>query len=401
MNYNDNNKNTQINLSQNSNATPKQEWRCPVSVLLALLSIAIVATMLCTFNIASKWIRAQDSVIIEEQQQTIDELLQVLQEQGDFEKLQVLANLLQRYSYYSNEFDQEEMLDEVMRAYAQATGDKYAAYYTEEEYAEIRSDNAGEGFGIGVNVVQESFTVNGKDYLTFYVAKVFKDSPAAGSGLRIGDRVYAIEVDGEYKSIEQLGGYTNALSVIRGELGTTAKLRVFREDGSGGYTSVEFSILRGTYTTESVSYRVSETDASVGIVHISEFDLQTPLQFKQAVLALQAQNVEHFIFDVRNNPGGDLQSIKAVLSYLLNDGDLILSAIDNNGNRVLSVYAEAETYTGSAEGCSVLPEEVGMFAGLDIVVLCNGNTASAAEVFTASLRDHKNAPIIGETTYGK
>ena len=401
MNYNDNNNNTQTNLLQNSNSPQKQEWRCPVSVLLALLSVAIVATMLFTFNIASKWIRAQDSVIIEEQQQTIDDLKEAMESQGDFGKLQVLASLLQHYSYYSNNFDQEQMLDEVMRAYTQATGDKYAAYYTEEEYAKLQSDNAGEGSGIGVSVVQESFTVNGQAYMTFHITGVFKDSPANSSGLRIGDRVYAIEVDGEYKSIEQLGGYTNALSVIRGELGTTAKLRVFREDGSGGYTSVEFSILRGAYTTESVSYRVSKSDASVGIVHISEFDLQTPLQFKQAILALQAENVEHFIFDVRNNPGGDLQSIKAVLSYLLNDGDLILSAIDSYGNTVASVYSEAATYTGETAGCNVLPEEVGMFADLDVVVLCNENTASAAEVFTASLRDHKNVTIVGQTTFGK
>ena len=401
MNYNDNNNNTQTNLLQNSNSPQKQEWRCPVSVLLALLSVAIVATMLFTFNIASKWIRAQDSVIIEEQQQTIDDLKEAMESQGDFGKLQVLASLLQHYSYYSNNFDQEQMLDEVMRAYTQATGDKYAAYYTEEEYAKLQSDNAGEGSGIGVSVVQESFTVNGQAYMTFHITGVFKDSPANSSGLRIGDRVYAIEVDGEYKSIEQLGGYTNALSVIRGELGTTAKLRVFREDGSGGYTSVEFSILRGAYTTESVSYRVSKSDASVGIVHVSEFDLQTPLQFKQAIFALQAQNVEHFIFDVRNNPGGDLQSIKAVLSYLLNDGDLILSAIDSYGNTVASVYSEAATYTGEAAGCNVLPEEVGMFADLDVVVLCNENTASAAEVFTASLRDHKNVTIVGQTTFGK
>ena len=401
MNYNDNNNNTQTNLLQNSNSPQKQEWRCPVSVLLALLSVAIVATMLFTFNIASKWIRAQDSVIIEEQQQTIDDLKEAMESQGDFGKLQVLASLLQHYSYYSNNFDQEQMLDEVMRAYTQATGDKYAAYYTEEEYAKLQSDNAGEGSGIGVSVVQESFTVNGQAYMTFHITGVFKDSPANSSGLRIGDRVYAIEVDGEYKSIEQLGGYTNALSVIRGELGTTAKLRVFREDGSGGYTSVEFSILRGAYTTESVSYRVSKSDASVGIVHVSEFDLQTPLQFKQAIFALQAQNVEHFIFDVRNNPGGDLQSIKAVLSFLLNDGDLILSAIDSHGNTVASVYSEAATYTGEAAGCNVLPEEVGMFADLDVVVLCNENTASAAEVFTASLRDHKNVTIVGQTTFGK
>ena len=406
MNYN-NNEYPWENSPQPAKKTPKQEWRCPVSVLLVLLCVTIVATMLLTFRIASKWIRAQDSAIIEEQQQMIDDLREVLQGTGDSDdlqtvrKLQILATLLEHYSYYSNDFDTEQMLDEALRAYTQATGDKYAAYYTVEEYAEIRSDTVGVGRGIGVTVVQEEVTVDGQGYLTFNITKIFENSPAHSSGLLVGDRVYAIDVGGEYKNIEELGGYALALKMIRGELGTTAKLRVFRKDGNGSYATVEFEIVRDTYTTESVSYRVSEANASVGIVQISEFDLVTPLQFKQAILALQAQNVEHFIFDVRNNPGGDLQSIKAVLSYLLNDGDLILSAIDSYGNTVASVYSEAATYTGEAAGCNVLPEEVGMFADLDVVVLCNENTASAAEVFTASLRDHKNVTIVGQTTFGK
>ena len=85
----------------------------------------------------------------------------------------------------------------------------------------------------------------------------------------------------------------------------------------------------------------------------------------------------------------------------MNDGDLILSAIDSKGNSAGSVYAGAAMYAGDYEPCSVAQNEVGMFANLKMVVLCNGNTASAAEVFTASLRDHKNVTIIGETTFGK
>lgn len=387
--------------SQPPQKPKKAEWRCPVSVLLVLLSVAIVATMLFTFGLASRWVRQQDYAIMQEQQEAIDNLRKALESKDDFGKLRVLADLLEEYSYYANKFDTEEMLDTVMRAYTQATGDHYAAYYTEEEYAELSSDNAGAGVGIGVSVVQEPLTVSGQEYQIFNVITIFKNAPAANSNLLVGDRIYAIEIDGEYKTVAQLGGYTAALNAIRGEVGSTAKLLAFRANGNGGYNTIEVAIVRNTYTKESVSYRVSQTDAGVGIVHISEFDLLTPSQFKQAVKALQAQGVERFIFDVRNNPGGDLQSIKAVLSYLLNDGDLILTAIDNKGNHVSPVYAGAAIYAGSYASCNVSPEEVGMFANLDMVVLCNGNTASAAEVFTASLRDHKNVPIIGETTFGK
>ena len=400
MNYNNNDDYNWTYSTQSYKKSRKPEWRCPVSLLLVILCVTIVGTMLFTFNLTSKWVRAQDSAIIQEQQETIDSLKEAV-ENDDFGKLKVLAELLEQYSYYSDKFSSGQMLDEVLRAYAQATGDNYAAYYTEAEYAELSQDNAGAGVGIGVSVVQEPLTVSGQEFLTFNIITIFKNAPAEGSGLLAGDRIYAVEMDGEYKSIAQIGGYTPALNAIRGEVGSTVKLLAFRADGNGGYTTVEVSVVRNTYTKESVTYRVSETDASVGIVHIAEFDLLTPTQFKQAVRALQAQGIQRFIFDVRNNPGGDLQSIRAVLSYLLEDGDLVLTAIDNKGNHVSPVYAGAVTYSGDYASCSVAANEVGMFANLDMVVLCNGNTASAAEVFTASLRDHKNVPIIGETTFGK
>ena len=379
----------------------KPEWRCPVSLLLVFLLVAIVATMLFTFTMTSEWVRKQDGKIIAEQQQTIDTLRDALGKGDEFSKLDTLASLLEYYSYYTNEFNKEEMLDEVLRAYVAATGDNYAAYYTVEEYTAIRNDNAGAGVGIGVSVVQEPLTVSGQTFLTFHITAIFKGAPAENSNLRMGDRIYAIEIDGEYKSIEQLGGYTPALNAIRGDVGTTAKLLAFRSDGNGGFTQVEASIVRNTYTKESVSYRVSETDPKVGIVHLAEFDLQTPVQFKAAVKALQAKGVERFVFDVRNNPGGDLESIRAVLSYLLNDEDLILKAVNNKGQTAITVYAGKVKHTGEYAPCSVSAEEVGMFADLKMVVLCNENTASAAEVFTAGLRDHKNVTIIGQTTFGK
>ena len=378
----------------------ESEWRCPVSVLLVLLCVAVIGTMMLTFTLTSSWVRAQDSLIIEEQQAAIDNLRDALEDES-FSKLEVLEGLLEKYSYYVNDFNREEMLDEVLRAYMSATGDNYAAYYTEEEYKALTSDNAGAGVGIGVSVVQESLTVEEQEFLTFHVTVIFKNSPAQSSDLRVGDRIYAIEVDGEYKSVAQLGGYTPALNAIRGEVGSTAKMLAFRADGNGGYTPIEVAIVRNTYTKESVSYKVSETDSKVGIVHISEFDLQTPAQFKQAVQALQAADVERFVFDVRNNPGGDLQSIRAVLSYLLHKDELILSAINSKGQAEGSVYAGPVTHVGTYEPCSVKASEVGMFADLKMVVLCNQNTASAAEVFTASLRDHKNVTIVGMTTFGK
>ena len=152
---------------------PKPEWRCPKSVVLVLLCIAVVATMMITFTLTSSWVRAQDSVIIEGQQQTIENLRDTLASENSFTKLEILASLLEQVSYYSDDFDKEEMLNAVMRAYTEATGDDYAAYYTDEEYAALSSDNAGEGVGIGVSVVQDALTVGAEDFLTYNITAFY------------------------------------------------------------------------------------------------------------------------------------------------------------------------------------------------------------------------------------
>ena len=404
MNFNNHN-----NFNQSNPKEKNTEWRCPLSVVLALLCITVVATVLLTFTLTSQWVRVRDGVVIEEQQKTIDALKETIaggnssgdDAENNFEKLELLKKLFEHYSYYSGEFDSQKMLDDVLRAYAQATGDKYAAYYTDEEYAKLSRDNQGSSVGIGVRIIEDLLEINGQYFLTFNIISIFENSPAAGTDLRTGDQLYAIQIDGEFKTIEDLGGFDLALDTMRGEAGVPVVLRAFRANENGTYDIVEVETVRQTYVQEVVTYRVSETDSRVGIVHIDEFDMQTPVQFKAAVQALQAKGVEYFVFDLRNNPGGDIKSVTAVLSYLLEDGDLILNAVDNTGAAAATIHAGAVTYTGSYATCSVTQDEVGMFSNLKMVILCNQNSASSAEIFIASLRDHKNITIVGQTTFGK
>jgi carboxyl-terminal processing protease len=218
--------------------------------------------------------------------------------------------------------------------------------------------------------------------------------------LKVGDYIYCIKVDDTYQTIGALGGYTSAINYVRGEKGTYAEFAVFRET-DGAVESIEISVKRDSFETVSVNSYFSESNPEIGIIHISSFDLTTPKQFKEAVLDLKARGAKHFVFDVRYNPGGDLQSIKAVLTYFLQPGDLILSSIDKDGNTVQSYVAESTFLVGDYAACNVTKNEIGMFADLDMVVLCNGCTASAAEVFTATLRDYGLATVVGETTFGK
>lgn len=373
--------------------------------VLSLLVVIVLAAVMITHSLTSMYMRNLYASELYKKQMQIAILQAALDDvegggEDGISKLRFLEALFQRSSYYANEISREDCLNAVLKAYAAATGDAYAEYYTEEEYQAILEANVGQYKGIGVNVLQEALHVDGYDYEVFRILSVFKDAPAEKSGLKSGDRIYAIKADGAFSSIAALGGYTAAMNKIRGEEGTDVELLIFRPSEEG-YESLEFCITRGSYVAESVTYTTLESDPSVGIVKISSFDLTTPVQFKEAINALLAKNTEHFVFDVRGNPGGDLQSIKAVLTYFLKEGDLILCSVDKDGKRVQPYYAETMALIGDYASCNVAKREIGMYANLDAVVICDGNTASAAEVFTATMRDYGIAPIVGETTFGK
>ena len=381
-----------------------REGRVSWSFLTSLVCIVAAIAMLITFAVTNAANRFYYSTILTEQQEIIDAYKEAGKtpsgSTSEFDELELMALLFQQFSYYANDFDEEELLTAVMKAYASATGDRYAEYYTEEEYEAILSDREGTAIGIGAHVLQTTVSVDGAEYKAFQITSIYKNAPADGSGLQVGDYIYGIKTANGFQTVDALGGYAKARGVFAGEKGTSVEFLVFRET-NGEYASIAFNLVRNDYEAQSVTYRLAEGVSNTGIVHISSFDLTTPSQLKTAVGELQKQGVEHFVFDVRYNPGGDLQSIKACLTYFLQKGDLILSSIDRKGKVAKSYYAEEMSFTGEYAACGVAESEIGMFADLDMVVLCNGGTASAAEVFTATLRDYGLAEVVGETTFGK
>jgi carboxyl-terminal processing protease len=149
-----------------------------------------------------------------------------------------------------------------------------------------------------------------------------------------------------------------------------------------------------------VTGKVSETNAAIGIVSISQFATNTPVQFKNEMDRLIGLGCTKFVFDVRNNPGGDLKSIVAVLSYFLNENDLVVTIVQKDGTSE-SEYVKAVTYEGTYADCSVAKQDIGKYRNYAKAVLMNGYTASAAELFSAVLRDYQLATLVGTTTYGK
>ena len=307
-----------------------------------------------------------------------------------FDNLIMLDKIFNQYSF--DGIDEEKMSEAILDAYVAATGDIYAEYLNAEEYADYFSDRKGELVGIGVSVVSSKISVSGFDYTVIQIISVFKDSPALENGVQVGDCIMFVKDNGQDKLVNEIG-YTQALDIMLGEAGTRAEFTVYRPQGSA-YETIDFSIERRKVTSETVTFRVSETDKKVGIINITGFDLTTPSQFKNAVNTLRDVNkCEYFVFDVRNNPGGALDSIVVVLSYFLNKGDLVLSTEYSGGY-------ENRIHVGD-DGFNLPKDEIGMYKDLKCIVITNENTASAAELFTATLRDYGIAEVVGVNSYGK
>lgn len=310
-----------------------------------------------------------------------------------------LDEVFRAYSYSG--YDEEAFGELLLKYYIAATGDIYAEYMNAEEYAEYNSESAGEFVGVGISIIDTLLEIDSGTYKAMQVISVFENSPALEHGVKVGDYVVYTGIGDERELVDVLG-YDKALNKMRGEAGTIAEFTVFRPDKSevSGFKVIEFAIERRKVVTESVRYRVSEADSKVGIVNITGFDQTTAIQFKKAVNALLDMGIEYFVFDVRNNPGGALASIEVVLSYFLERDDLIIGIEYGDGTSVAD-YVTPINYGPQWEGFNVSQKEIGMYRDLKSVVLTNENTASAAELFTATLRDYGLAKVVGATTYGK
>lgn len=314
-----------------------------------------------------------------------------------FSQKEAIDLLLDEYFY--GEVDQDLLTEESLRAYLAATGDIYAAYYTQEELDALNDEGAGRMYGIGVNIINSTVMLNGAEYAVLKIINVMKDSPAQETGLKAGDLIAYVGTGENRESVAYLG-YDEALTRLKGAEGTIAEFTVLRKDGDS-YREIEVKATRREVITESIYSRVANNDPKVGIIQIVSFELNTPKQFEEAVEKLQRKGCEKFVIDVRYNPGGYLISVAAVLSYFLEEGDVYIRTEDKKGNITSQKVAMVSGYTGDYEPCNVSKEDIGKYKDLDMVVLCNEYTASAGELFTATFRDYGLGTIIGTDTFGK
>ena len=281
-----------------------------------------------------------------------------------FEKLLEVVDIFEDHYYYDIDF--ENAVDALAGLYGYAAGDFYSYYYTADDWAVTESASHGKAEGIGIYIdMHESGNI--------WVACVMADTPAEKAGLQSGDIITA--VDGI--SVLDLG-YEYASYLISGETGTVVSFDVLR-----GSEEWEIDVTRGFYTPQTVfAETVKVEDSLYGYIRIVQFEGITLTQFITAMEKLLQAGAEGFIFDVRDNPGGDLGVIVEILDYLLPEGPIV--HIHASGKDDATTY-----YSGKSE------------IDLPMIVLANENTASAAELFIAALKDYDKAEFVGEQTYGK
>lgn len=262
----------------------------------------------------------------------------------------------------------EAVTEAVIRSYVSSIGDRYSVYRSAVEYAGYDTEMSGTFYGIGVLV-----TKGDGDCIS--VKEVYEGGGAEAAGILAGDVIVAVAG----KEISEIG-YESAVNLIRGEENTKVSVTVERAGAR-----IDFSVERRKVVEKSVSYSIDEN--KIGYIKISSFKDNTDEMFCEAVDALTEQGAVGIIYDLRANPGGYLSSVISALSYIAPDGTTIVSFSDN--------YARPKKDSN--------PHEL----KLPAVVICDGGTASAGELFTAAMRDfdrelgYIEVTVVGEKTYGK
>lgn len=265
--------------------------------------------------------------------------------------------------HYNGKVDDDKLIEGAKQGMVAALGDPYTVYMTKKDADEFNKELSGDiGGGIGAEVGVRN------DQPT--VIRTLPDNPAEKAGLHAGDTILAVNE-------EVADGWDAEKTVrsIRGEVGTTVKLTVRRDQ-----ETKELTITREEINNPSVS---SEQRGDVGIITISRFDQDTVSLVRKTVTDLKSKGMKKAIIDMRGNGGGYLDAAPGVAGMWLDD-KLVVSVRANVGGEQ-KLMSQGDT----------------LLNGVKTAVIVNAGSASATEIVTAALKHYKVATIVGEKTFGK
>lgn len=281
------------------------------------------------------------------------------------DKVEEMYELLDENFLY--EIDEEALRDGMYQGLMSALGDPYSTYYNEEDLTSFEETTTGKYYGIGVQVSQNMTTG------VITMVKPFKGAPGYEAGILPNDilvKVNGVEVTGV--------DLTEVVGMIKGEEGTTVELTLMRE-GEPDYIVVD--VERRQVETPTVEIEMLENN--VGYMLITGFEEVTAKQFLNGIGELSTQGMEGLVIDLRNNPGGRLDVVVNMLDMILPEGILVYTE-DKDGNRDNEMYSNKQ-----------------YVLDVPLVVLVNGESASASEIFAGDIQDFKAGIVVGTQTYGK
>ena len=284
-----------------------------------------------------------------------------------YKKIDLFGEVLEKINKeYVDEINQSENMDSAINGLLQSL-DPYSAYMSPEIFQEMQTETSGEFGGLGIEVGMEAGVVK--------VISPIDDTPASKAGLKAGDyivKINNIQVQG--KSL------TEAVDLMRGPVGSGIELTVRRR---GVKKALTFNIIREIIEIQSV--KTDLLDNNIGYIRLTSFNDNSSQQIKKHITKLKKnKNLNAFILDLRNNPGGLLSQAIKISDFFLENGEIV-STKSRKKSENRKWFAKKGDITD----------------GKTLLVLINYGSASASEIVAGALKDHKRAIIIGERSYGK
>lgn len=291
------------------------------------------------------------------------------------EDVQRFSNALSQIKrYYVKPTDDKELFDNAIRGMLSGL-DPHSAYLDEDAFSDLHSSTSGEFGGLGLEVTMEEGVVK--------VVTPLVDTPAYRAGIKAGD--YIIKLGS--KSVQGMS-LRDAVNEMRGKTGTTLDLMVLRK---GESKPLNISIIRERILIKSVKHKL--LDNQYGYIRLTQFQATTGSDLNKAIEQLKQEaggHVKGLILDLRNNPGGLLDSAIQVSDSFIHN--------DKSGEEEMIVYTQGRLpgtrFTALANPGDILEKA-------PIVVLINNGSASAAEIVAGALKDNKRAIILGTRSFGK
>ena len=284
-----------------------------------------------------------------------------------YKKIDLFGEVLEKINKeYVDEINQSESMDSAINGLLQSL-DPYSAYMSPELFEEMQTETSGEFGGLGIEVGMEAGVVK--------VISPIDDTPASKAGLKAGDyivKINNIQVQG--KSL------TEAVELMRGPVGSGIELTIRRR---GVKKALTFNIVREVIEVQSV--KSDMIDNNIGYIRLTSFNVNSSQQIKKQIKKLKKnENLDAFILDLRNNPGGLLSQAIKISDFFLENGEIV------------STKSRKES-----ENKKYFAKKGDITEGKTIVVLINYGSASASEIVAGALKDHKRAILLGERSYGK